>query len=103
MEMAAILCDAPANERHWLCGYAKNLGLAFQIRDDLLDLEDTAITGKESGADKDKTTFVDLAGEEKCRRLYEALMDAALKNLAPFGSAAAHLVELTSVIRARRF
>ncbi|MDJ0839414.1 MAG: polyprenyl synthetase family protein [Acidobacteriota bacterium] len=101
VELAAILCDAPEAERRMLVAYAKNLGLAFQIRDDLLDVDETADTGKDHGLDSGKTTFVDLAGVEKCRRLYEDLMDVSLKNLEPFGNAAQHLVQLTHVIRKR--
>ena len=101
VELAAILCDAPDNERHWLCAYAKNLGLAFQIRDDLLDVDENAETGKDHGLDRGKTTFVDLAGVVRCKRLYENLMDVCLSNLAPFGAAAGHLVQLTEVIRSR--
>lgn len=103
VEMAAILSDARANERHWLKSYAKNLGLAFQIQDDLLDLQDSETTGKDSGKDASKTTFVKLIGEEPCRKLYRDLMRVALENLAPFGSAAQHLVSLTQVIENRTF
>jgi len=100
-EIAAILGGANANERKWLKAYAKNLGLAFQIQDDLLDRGDPAITGKDRNSDAGKTTFLDLLGEARCRDLYRALIDTALKNLAPFGSAAFHLVALTDIIRER--
>lgn len=102
VELACILCDAPKAEAAMLCNYAKNLGLAFQIRDDLLDLESSDVSGKDSGLDAEKVTFVDLAGVDKCREIYEALMEAAMRNLAPFGAAAGHLVDLTNVIRARK-
>jgi len=101
--LACRVCDAPERERAWLTAYAKNLGLAFQIRDDLLDLEDAAVTGKDRGKDAGKVTFVDLAGEAACRRLYGQLMDAALANLSPLGRAAVHLAELTAIIRDRSF
>ena len=52
--------------------YARELGLAFQIRDDMLDVESTAeVLGKPIGSDSDngKTTFVTLYGLEKCAEL----------------------------------
>ena len=101
VELAAVLCGARAQERHWLKNYARNLGLAFQIRDDLMDLERPEITGKNSGQDEEKTTFVKILGVSKSRVLYEELMDSALKNLAPFGGSAFHLTDLTQVIRKR--
>jgi len=102
VEVAAILGDAPASERDWLQAYARNLGLAFQIRDDLLDQESTSrVTGKDVNLDAAKTTFVDIAGVKKCRELHQSLMTVALKNLEPFGKAARHLVALTQIIRDR--
>ena len=103
VEMAAVLADAKPNEREWLKAYAKNLGLAFQIQDDLLDLAGSETTGKDSHQDVGKTTFVKLAGKEKCESLARELMEVALQNLAPFGEAGFHLVALTRVIQKRMF
>ena len=101
VEIPAILAEATQQERRWLNAFAKNLGLAFQIRDDLLDLQDSEITGKSSK--QDKVTFVELVGIEKSRALYDQLMDAALANLEAFGDSAFHLKALTRVIRKRSF
>ena len=60
--------------------YAEELGMAFQIRDDMLDQEATTEElGKPAGsdADNDKTTFASLYGLEKCRRLVESHTEAA--------------------------
>ena len=102
-EIAAVLCGATADERHRLRSFAKNLGLAFQIQDDLLDLVDSETTGKDQGKDAGKTTFVNLMGTEKSTHLYNELIEVALENLKPFGRAAHHLVELSRVIQSRKF
>lgn len=103
VEIAAVLCGATEQERHCLKAYAKNLGLAFQIQDDILDLASPETTGKDSGKDRDKTTFVDLVGPEKSAELARDLFEVALENLKPFGSAAFHLRELTQVIQKRGY
>ena len=81
VEIGAVLGDATNRERQWLVSYAKSLGLAFQIQDDLLDLEDASVTGKDRGQDQGKTTFSKIFGLEKCRRLYQELIDVACRNL----------------------
>ena len=60
--------------------YAHNLGLAFQIRDDLLDvIGDEKTLGKPIGSDEEseKTTFVTLCGIDKCRELIDEYSRAA--------------------------
>ena len=103
VEIAAILSDAKEQERKWLKSYARSLGLAFQIQDDLLDLLDSSETGKDKGKDEGKTTFVTIFGGDECKRIYNRLIDVALENLVPFGSSANHLVELTRIIQTRKF
>lgn len=67
--------------------FAANLGLAFQIRDDMLDvIGDAKELGKATGADADKNTFVVLYGIEKCEQLVQAHTMNALKNLSVFES-----------------
>lgn len=64
--------------------YARLLGLAFQIRDDMLDVESTeAELGKPIGSDADngKTTFAALYGLDKCREMVEALTEKAKQNV----------------------
>ena len=87
VRLGAIAAGASAADRIALDRYADALGLAFQIRDDLLDIEgDAATLGKTAGKDieQGKVTFPALLGIEASRaRLAElaAVMDAALEQL----------------------
>lgn len=69
--MGCAAANAAPELREAACAYAENLGLAFQIRDDMLDvIGNTEEFGKPIGSDKDegKVTFVDLLGLEECER-----------------------------------
>lgn len=82
--------------------YAKNLGLAFQITDDLLDAVGTVEeTGKDIGKDAGKTTFVSFLGVDGARRLAGELTEFAEACLAPFGSRGELLVALARHVRDR--
>lgn len=86
-----------------LVAYARNLGLAFQIVDDLLDVTgDPAETGKALRTDARKTTFVSFSGVDGARELAGDLCDTAIAALAPFGARAARLVELARFVADRR-
>lgn len=86
-----------------LTAYAKNLGLAFQIVDDLLDVTGTtAETGKAVRADVRKTTFVSFSGVDGARELADELCRTAAGALAPFGNRANALLELAKFVAARR-
>jgi farnesyl diphosphate synthase len=91
VEAGAIMGRAPAEGRIGLRGYARDVGLAFQIVDDLLDhegLEEKA--GKRVGKDRDagKQTFVSLLGPERARRQAEMLTGQAIEHLHAFGEEA---------------
>jgi farnesyl diphosphate synthase len=86
-EAGAILGKAPQDMRLALRGYAHDLGLAFQIADDLLDVEgSSAATGKPVGADAaaGKATFVSILGVERARAQASVLVDQAVAHLEPF-------------------
>jgi len=85
-----------------LSAYAKNLGLAFQIVDDLLDVEgDPAQTGKAVREDARKTTFVSFSGVAGARQLARELCDTADRALVPFGRRADRLRELSAFVAGR--
>jgi geranylgeranyl diphosphate synthase type II len=82
--LGAMAAQARPAQLEAVTGYAKNLGLAFQVQDDLLDARgSTADLGKPAGQDQGKATFLSLAGEAACRRAVDALMDAARACLRP--------------------
>jgi farnesyl diphosphate synthase len=83
-EAGAVLAKAPAELRTALRGYAHDLGLAFQIADDLLDVEGSAAAlGKPVGADAaaGKATFVSILGAERARAQAELLVRQAVAHL----------------------
>ena len=98
----ALTAGATADAIGSLAAYAKNLGLAFQIIDDLLDVEgDPAETGKAVRADARKTTFVSFSGVSGARQLARELCDTADHALAPFGKRADRLRELSAFVVGR--
>ena len=91
LEAGAIMGRVPVADRTPLRGYARDLGLAFQIADDLLDVEgSSANTGKAVGKDAaaGKATFVSLLGVERAREQASLLIDQAIEHLHGFGEEA---------------
>ena len=90
--------------RNALEHYGYCIGLAFQIRDDILDVEgDTAVIGKRQGADqaRDKPTYPALLGIKESRLRLQQLTDQALAAIAPLGNAAKHLHDLARFVADR--
>ena len=103
-EAGAVLGRADAPRRNALRAYAAKLGLAFQIRDDLLDLEgDAARTGKDAGRDSEvgKATFVRLLGVERARAMLGELRREAAACLDIFAGRATTLHVLFEFVIAR--
>jgi geranylgeranyl diphosphate synthase type II len=99
----AITAGAAAEPVAALSAYAKNLGLAFQIVDDLLDVSgNPSETGKAVRADARKTTFVSFSGVDGARQLAAELCETADRALAPFGAKADRLRQLSAFVASRR-
>lgn len=104
-EAGAILGKAPAAARRALLAYAEDLGLAFQIADDLLDAEGSeAEVGKKVGKDaaQGKATFVSLLGLNNARKEAQMLVGRAVSQLDIFGEKAEPLAQLARFVVARR-
>ena len=86
--MGAIAGGATPEQYDAACQYAAGLGLAFQIRDDMLDVIGSAEElGKGVGTDQDKNTFVRLCGLQKCEELVHRYTDYAVSALQCFPDA----------------
>jgi geranylgeranyl diphosphate synthase type II len=82
--------------------FAKNLGLAFQITDDVLDVTGTPeVLGKDVGKDAQRLTFVKLAGVDGAKKLSEELVQTSLDSIANLGAAAQPLRDLAMLVRDR--
>jgi farnesyl diphosphate synthase len=102
------LCGKPleAQEREKLDHYAKAIGLAFQVVDDVLDAEaSTATLGKTAGKDakQGKATYVSALGLPRAKEHAQALRAQALGALQPFGARGRRLAELADFIVLRKF
>jgi farnesyl diphosphate synthase len=104
-EAGAILGKASPPQRQALHNYAHDLGLAFQIADDLLDAEgDPAVTGKPAGADAvaGKATFVSILGLERAREQARLLAAQAASHLDVFEDRAGLLKAVATFVVDRR-
>ncbi len=101
--LGAAGARATAAETAAVTAYAKNLGLAFQIVDDLIDVAGEAgDAGKDVGQDLKKTTFVSFSGVEGARELAAELVATSVDALRGFGPRAEPLRDLARYVIARR-
>ena len=104
VEMGAILGHIPHEGRTHLRGYARDIGLAFQIADDILDVEgDPELAGKalQKDADAGKGTFVSLMGLERAKQQAEMLVAQANEHLSCYGTEANLLRAIANYITER--
>lgn len=104
-EAGAILGKAGDAQKKALCSYAYDLGLAFQVTDDVLDVEaDPNMTGKPANQDEQagKSTFVSTMGKEQAKGRAEMLVHQAVRHLRTFDNRAELLKELAMYVLKRR-
>ncbi len=96
--MGALCAKGSDEELAWAESYAENLGLAFQIRDDMLDIiGDSKVMGKNTGNDlqNEKCNFMSILGFEECERLVEKYSKQAINELSKFKGDTTSLEKLT--------
>ena len=104
VEFGAILGRISPDARTSLRGYARDLGLAFQIADDMLDAEgDEAVAGKKLRKDsgRGKETFVSLLGLDRARAQAGLLVEQAVAHLHPYGQEADLLRDIARYVIGR--
>jgi geranylgeranyl diphosphate synthase type II len=105
MRLGGLVAGAPPSQQTALEEYGRKLGLAFQIADDLLDVEGTeAAAGKRVGKDSGhgKLTFPSVLGVKESRHRAERLIEEACAALAPLGDAADRLRGLARFVLERQ-
>ena len=105
-EIGAIIGGASDEQIDIAQNYAVNLGLAFQIIDDILDITgDEAVLGKPIGSDNEngKTTYVSILGLDEARLVAKKLTDEALNALSLFDGNTKNLQELTKYLLERNY
>jgi geranylgeranyl diphosphate synthase type II len=101
----ALVGGGSRQEVAMLTSYGEKFGLAFQITDDILDVEgDAAEMGKAVGADakRRKATYPSLLGPDEAKAWARRIVDSALIDIEPFGERAAPLRELARYLLVRR-
>lgn len=101
---SAVLCGAKEKEQEYLEVFSDKLGLAFQVKDDILDVEgNSEKLGKKVGSDEanQKSTFVSIYGIEKAKSMLDNLTRDAIGSLEYFGDKAEFLRELAHYLLVR--
>jgi geranylgeranyl diphosphate synthase type II len=103
LRLGGLVAGASETELEALRSFGANLGLAFQITDDLLDIREDRRSGavKKKKGDWGKLTFPNLIGEKQSRQEVDRLVAAACESLAPFGNNARSLRALATFVSER--
>lgn len=104
VRMGVILAGASEKDLKKLTKYAENIGLAFQIKDDILSEEgDPKITGKPVGNDKEmgKCTYVSYYGLDGAKKELDKITQEAIEQLKDYGEKAEFLIQLATYIKNR--
>ena len=104
VRIGAILANANSHDLEKLTNYAKKIGLAFQIKDDILSEEgNEEILGKPVGNDKKlkKCTYVSQYGIDKSKEMLNQIIEDSIKEIAGYGERADFLIELSKYIANR--
>ncbi|MGP8154284.1 MAG: polyprenyl synthetase family protein [Smithella sp.] len=105
VKSGAIIFNAGKNKIQSLAEYGINMGLAFQIADDILNVEgDRELMGKETGSDasRDKLTYPSLLGMELAKEKLVKYIDAAVASLSGFDERAMPLIVIARYIMERK-
>ena len=100
-----ILAGAAKDHEKALASYGQNIGLAFQVSDDILDIEgDSRELGKNVGSDtrQEKITYPAIHGLKRSKHIQKELVEQAIESLAPFDQKAEPLRHIAKYIIARR-
>jgi len=106
IQLGARLGGARDNTLKALIHYGERVGLAFQIADDILNVEgEASVLGKDTGSDrsKGKATYPSLFGLEESKRRGRELVELAIQALSPFGPEADPLREIARFTMAREY
>ncbi len=100
----AILCDATQDQIKSLGDYADNIGLAFQIKDDIMDVESSLeVMGKPQGSDAElgKSTYVTIFGAEESKKMLFEITNNAIDSLSIFGTKSEFLIGIAKYLANR--
>jgi len=105
IEAGAKLAGGNQAQIEALSLYGKKIGLAFQIADDILDIEGGEEIGKDIGSDvaHEKATYPSLLGIESSKKLASTLIEEAIQSLKIFGHQAISLCEIAQYVINRKF
>ena len=104
--MGGLISNLPKEEIDLLSSFGEKIGLAFQIRDDIIDLQSpTEISGKTQGADilQQKITYPNLIGMERAKKRTMELCEEAQETVKKLSGDSTNLIKLSEFISNRNY